>query len=83
VGICPYSSPNQSLNLCRLLGVDHPVDAFQMQLPDNEFVQSMSRKGDRCGNAAMESFFGKSKQDEVHRVKYKTDCLQYKTSFNQ
>jgi hypothetical protein len=71
MGYSTNASPNQRLNLRRLAGVEHPVDAFQMQLPDNEFVQSMRRKGDRCGNEAMEKYFGTSKQDLVRPVKYK------------
>jgi transposase InsO family protein len=71
MGYSTNASPNQRLNLCRLVGAEHPVDTFQMQLPDNEFVQSMSRKGDRCGNEAMETFFGTSKEDIIDPVKYK------------
>lgn len=39
-------------------GPQFTSDAFQKQLADNKFVQSMRRKGDYWNNAAMESFFG-------------------------
>ena len=53
-------------------GTQFTSDAFQKQLADNKFVQSMSRKGDCWDNAAMESFFGTLKQELVYRVTYKT-----------
>jgi transposase InsO family protein len=53
-------------------GSQFTSDAFQKQLADHQFVQSMSRKGDCWDNAAMESFFGTLKQELIHRVEYKT-----------
>ena len=53
-------------------GTQFASDAFQKQLADNKFIQSMSRKGDCWDNAAMESFFGTLKQELVYRETYKT-----------
>ena len=75
MGYSTNASPNQRLNLCRLVGAEHPVDEYQKKLVDNEFVQSMSRTEDRYDNEAMETFFGTSKQDVVHPLQNKKRLL--------
>ena len=44
---------------------------FRDQLKDNNFLESMSRKGNCYDNAVMESFFHTLKNEEVSRREYK------------
>ncbi|WP_230489768.1 IS3 family transposase [Leptospira noguchii] len=53
-------------------GVQYASEDFRKVLNTNEFVQSMSRKGNCYDNAPMESFFKTLKVEEVYRRKFNT-----------
>ncbi|WP_244265091.1 IS3 family transposase [Leptospira alexanderi] len=52
--------------------VQYASDDFRKVLNTNEFIQSMSRKGNCYDNAPMESFFKTLKVEEVYRRKFNT-----------
>lgn len=45
---------------------------YQQRLRKAQAISSMSRRGNCCDNAAMESFFSSLKRERVHRRKYWT-----------
>jgi transposase InsO family protein len=51
-------------------GVQYACAGFRKELGKNEFVQSMSRKGDCWDNAVAESFFGIMKTELVYHEQY-------------
>ncbi|XDD50707.1 IS3 family transposase [Leptospira sp. WS92.C1] len=53
-------------------GVQYASEDFRKALSKNEFIQSMSRKGNCYDNAPMESFFKTLKVEEVYRRKFNT-----------
>lgn len=53
-------------------GSQYAGNEFKAVLAENEFVGSMSRKGDCWDNAVAESFFHTLKVELVHRNKFKT-----------
>ncbi|MBF3378118.1 IS3 family transposase [Leptospira borgpetersenii] len=53
-------------------GVQYASKDFRKLLNTNEFIQSMSRKGNCYDNAPMESFFKTLKVEEVYRRKFNT-----------
>ncbi|EQA35409.1 putative IS1236 transposase [Leptospira inadai serovar Lyme str. 10] len=53
-------------------GVQYASEDFRKELNTNEFIQSMSRKGNCYDNAPMESFFKTLKVEEVYRRKFNT-----------
>ncbi|WP_036097059.1 IS3 family transposase [Leptospira weilii] len=53
-------------------GVQYASEDFRKSLNTNEFIQSMSRKGNCYDNAPMESFFKTLKVEEVYRRKFYT-----------
>ncbi|WP_232371741.1 IS3 family transposase [Leptospira ainazelensis] len=53
-------------------GVQYASEDFRKALNTNEFIQSMSRKGNCYDNAPMESFFKTLKVEEVYRRKFNT-----------
>lgn len=53
-------------------GVQYVSEDFRKELNTNEFIQSMSRKGNCYDNAPMESFFKTPKVEEVYRRKFNT-----------
>lgn len=46
-------------------GVQYGSNSFRSALRDNEFIQSMSRRGNCWDNACMESFFSRIKAEEL------------------
>ncbi|WP_061206905.1 IS3 family transposase [Leptospira santarosai] len=53
-------------------GVQYASEDFRKALNTNEFIQSMSRKGNCYDNAPMESFFKTLKVEEVYKRKFNT-----------
>jgi len=53
-------------------GVQYACDAYQSLLEQSKLMCSMSRVGNCYDNAAMESFFGTLKREEVYQQKYFT-----------
>ena len=53
-------------------GSQYAGNNFKMILAQNEFVGSMSKKGDCWDNAVAESFFHTLKVELIHRMKFKT-----------
>jgi len=53
-------------------GSQYAGEGFKTILAENEFVGSMSRKGDCWDNAVAESFFHTLKVELVHRYKFRT-----------
>jgi transposase InsO family protein len=53
-------------------GVQYAANDFKALLAQNEFVGSMSKKGDCWDNAVAESFFHTLKVELIHRTKFKT-----------
>ncbi|WP_162266080.1 IS3 family transposase [Leptospira weilii] len=53
-------------------GVQYASENFRKVLNTNNFIQSMSRKGNCYDNAPMESFFKTLKVEEVYRRKFNT-----------
>ncbi|EMN89558.1 IS3 family transposase [Leptospira weilii] len=53
-------------------GVQYASDNFRKVLTTNQFIQSMSRKGNCYDNAPMESFFKTLKVEEVYKRKFDT-----------
>ncbi len=53
-------------------GVQYASEDFRKTLNTNEFIQSMSRKGNCYDNAPMESFFKTLKVEEVYKRKFNT-----------
>ncbi len=53
-------------------GVQYAGNDFKALLAQNEFVGSMSKKGDCWDNAVAESFFHTLKVELIHRMKFKT-----------
>lgn len=51
-------------------GVQYRAAEYVLALHDNKIVPSMSRKGNCWDNAAMESFFGRLKVEEVYAESY-------------
>jgi putative transposase len=51
-------------------GWQYQMPAYQRQLQQRRLEQSMSRKGNRLDNAAMESFFGTLKSELFHIQKF-------------
>ncbi len=68
-------------------GSQYASNFFRKLLKDNEFIGSMSRKGDCWDNSVVESFFGSLKQERVHWRHYQTryeaqqDILHYISMF--
>jgi transposase InsO family protein len=57
--------------MCEVLGLSARSSA-SARLPDSSITPSMSRKGDCCDNAPMESFFQTLKTERVHHRVYAT-----------
>ena len=53
-------------------GVQYASEAYQRLLAANQCIGSMSAKGDCYDNAAMESFWGTLKTEEVYQKRYAT-----------
>ncbi len=53
-------------------GVQYVGNDFKSLLAQNEFVGSMSKKGDCWDNAVAESFFHALKVELIHRIKFMT-----------
>jgi putative transposase len=53
-------------------GVQYASNAFGKLLKAHGIAGSMSRKGDCCDNAVVESFFGSLKSERVHWRSYQT-----------
>mgnify|MGYP001558566422 FL=1 len=53
-------------------GVQYAGNDFKVLLAQNEFVGSMSKKGDCWDNAVAESFFHTLKVELIHRMKFRT-----------
>jgi len=51
-------------------GVQHAADAYRQVLAAAGITPSMSRRGNCLDNAPMESFFGSSKTELVHRTQF-------------
>ncbi len=53
-------------------GVQYAGNDFKTVLANNEFIGSMSKKGDCWDNAVAESFFHTLKVELIHRMKFRT-----------
>ena len=53
-------------------GVQYAGNDFKALLAQNEFIGSMSKKGDCWDNAVAESFFHTLKVELIHRMKFRT-----------
>ena len=53
-------------------GVQYAANDFKALLAQNEFIGSMSKKGDCWDNAVAESFFHTLKVELIHRMKFRT-----------
>ncbi len=65
-------SPTKGLICHTDRGSQYAGNDFKAILTDNEFIGSMSRKGDCWDNAVAESFFHTLKVELVHRNKFRT-----------
>ncbi len=65
-------NPEKGLILHSDRGSQYAGNDFKAILAQNEFVGSMSRKGDCWDNAVAESFFHTLKVELVHRMKFRT-----------
>ena len=65
-------NPGKGLILHSDRGSQFAGNDFKSILTQNEFVGSMSKKGDCWDNAVVESFFHTLKVELVHRMKFKT-----------
>lgn len=64
--------PDKGLILHSDRGSQYASNDFKAILIENEFVGSMSKKGDCWDNAVAESFFHTLKIELIHRMKFKT-----------
>lgn len=64
--------PDKGLILHSDRGSQYASNDFKAILIENEFVGSMSKKGDCWDNAVAESFFHTLKVELIHRMKFKT-----------
>lgn len=65
-------APSPGLIIHSDRGCQYASGAFRRRLADNQFVQSMSRRGNCYDNAPMESFFKSYKTEEVRDGLYDT-----------
>lgn len=65
-------NPAKGLILHSDRGSQYAGNDFKMVLANNEFVGSMSKKGDCWDNAVAESFFHTLKVELIHRMKFRT-----------
>jgi len=65
-------SPPEKLICHSDRGVQYAGNDFKALLIQNEFVGSMSKKGDCWDNAVAESFFHTLKVEFIHRMKFMT-----------
>ena len=79
--------PNSGLIVHSERGSQYASKQYRNLLKSNEFVGSMSRKGNCWDNAVVENFFGSLKQERVQWRNYQTrheaqqDILSYITMF--
>lgn len=64
--------PGKGLILHSDRGSQYASNDFKAILIQNEFVGSMSKKGDCWDNAVAESFFHTLKVELIHRMKFRT-----------
>lgn len=69
---CLRRNPPQDLIHHSDRGVQYASEQYRNVLAAQQFVQSMSRKGNCWDNAMVESFFHTLKVERVHRQKYRT-----------
>jgi len=65
-------NPGKGLILHSDRGVQYAGNDFKALLAQNEFVGSMSKKGDCWDNAVAESFFHTLKVELIYRIKFRT-----------
>ena len=76
-----HRKPNKGLMFHSDRGVQYASKEFRKYLKKNEFVQSMSRKGNCWDNACAESFFSSLKMEEAFHKKYITKETARKSIF--
>ena len=67
-----HRNPNKGVIHHSDRGVQYAAEDFQDLLYENDFICSMSRKGNCWDNACVESFFGSLKNEWIKNKKYET-----------